>query len=69
MDASSKVGAIATQLQNLTADEKLVLPLRFAFDGSYNHTLQDIADGLQLNKDQVRKIEHGALEKLAEVAA
>jgi RNA polymerase primary sigma factor len=69
MDASSTIGDIAVQLQNLTPQEKLVLRLRFALDGSYNHTLQDIADGLSLSKEQVREIEHGALTKLAGAVA
>lgn len=53
MDASSKIGDLAVQLQNLAAEEKLVLRLRFALDESYNHTLQDIADGLKISKEQV----------------
>jgi RNA polymerase primary sigma factor len=69
MDASSAIGDIAVRLQNLTAQEKLVLRLRFALDGSYNHTLQDIADGLKISKDQVREIEQGALTKLARAVA
>ena len=69
MDASGKIGDIAVKLQNLAAEEKLVLRLRFALDGSYNHSLQDIADGLKISKEQVREIERGALAKLAGVGA
>ncbi len=69
MDAPREIGDIAVQLQNLSAQEKLVLRLRFALDGSYNHTLQDIADGLTISSDQVREIEQRALLKLAGSAA
>lgn len=31
---------------------------------SYNHTLLDIADGLEISPEQVREIERGALLKL-----
>lgn len=69
MDAPREIGDIAVQLQNLSAQEKLVLRLRFALDGSYNHTLQDIADGLTISSNQVREIEQRALLKLAGSAA
>jgi len=69
MDAPREIGDIAVQLQNLSAQEKLVLRLRFALDGSYNHTLQDIADGLTISSGQVREIEQRALLKLAGSAA
>lgn len=69
MDPSSKIGVIAVQLQNLTAQEKLILRLRFALDGSYNHSLQDIAHGLSISKEQVREIEREALTKLAGAGA
>ncbi len=69
MDAPREIGDIAVQLQNLSAQEKLVLRLRFALDGSYNHTLRDIADGLTISSDQVREIEQRALLKLAGSAA
>ena len=64
MDASHPIGNVAVQLQNITARETLILRLRFALDGSYNHSLQDIADGLRISKEQVREIEHGALARL-----
>src|SRR5690349_10996784 len=57
MDASNKIGEIAVQLQNLSPEEKPVLRLRFALDGSYNHALQDIADGLRVTKDEVRAMQ------------
>jgi len=69
MDAPREIGDIAVQLQNRSAQEKLVLRLRFALDGSYNHTLQDIADGLTIRSDQVREIEQRALLKLSGSAA
>ncbi len=64
MDARSDVSEIAERLQNLSAQEKLILRLRFALDGSYNHTLQEVADGVKIDRDQVREIEQGALVKL-----
>ncbi|MBV9281093.1 MAG: hypothetical protein JOZ41_13510 [Chloroflexi bacterium] len=69
MDARTDIGDIAERLQNLTPQEKLVLRLRFALDGTYNHTLQDVAAGLNLSPDQVREIELGALRKLTGAAA
>jgi len=64
MDARSDVRDIAERLQNLSEQEKLVLRLRFALDGSYNHTLQEVADGVKIDRDQVRVIEQRALLKL-----
>lgn len=69
MDAPNEISSLAVQLQNLSTREKLLLRLRFALDGSYNHALQDIADGLSITKDEVREIEREALAKLAGVAA
>lgn len=39
MDTRSEIGAMAERLQKLSTQEKLVLRLRFALDGSYNHSL------------------------------
>ena len=64
MDARSDVRDIAERLQNLSEQEKLVLRLRFALDGSYNHTHQEVADGVKIDRDQVRVIEQRALLKL-----
>lgn len=69
MDGANRIGEVAVQLQNLSPEEKVVLRLRFALDGSYNHSLQDIADDLRITKDEVRVIEQGALAKLAGIAA
>jgi DNA-directed RNA polymerase sigma subunit (sigma70/sigma32) len=69
MKTRSKIGTMAERLQMLSAEEKLVLRLRFALDGSYNHTLQDVANGLKTGPDQVREIEQGALLKLIGAAA
>lgn len=62
--ATPAIGALATRLQGLDAREKLILRLRFALDGSYNHTLTEIGAGLALSADEVRAIEQTALGKL-----
>ena len=59
-----EIVALASRLQGLDEREKLVLRLRFALDGSYNHTLAEIGSGLSLADEDVRAIEHGALGKL-----
>lgn len=59
-----EISALADRLQGLNEREKLVLRLRFALDGSYNHTLAEIGAGLDLAPKAVRAIEHGALGKL-----
>jgi RNA polymerase primary sigma factor len=64
MDAPSDVSDIAERLQSLSPQEKLVLRLRFALDGSYNHTLREVADGLHISSEGVREIERAALLKL-----
>jgi DNA-directed RNA polymerase sigma subunit (sigma70/sigma32) len=69
METRREVSAMAERLQSLSTEEKLVLRLRFALDGSYNHTLQDVANGLKIGPNQVREIEQGALLKLTGVAA
>ncbi len=68
METRREVEAMVERLQTLSAPEKLVLRLRFALDGSSNHTLQDVANGLKIGPDQVREIEQGALLKLTGVA-
>lgn len=62
--ATPAISVLASRLQGLNEREKLVLRLRFALDGSYNHTLSEIGAGLALGADDVRAIERGALGKL-----
>lgn len=57
-------GGISERLMQLTNRERLVLRLRFALDGSYYHSLNDIAQGLQVSIDDVREIETQALRKI-----
>lgn len=61
-------GGIPERLMQLTDNEKLVLRLRFALDGSYYHSLNDIAQGLRMSSDDVRAIEMQALQKIQGVA-
>jgi len=62
--ATPEIDTLARRLQGLDEREKLVLRLRFALDGSYNHTLTEIGAGLSLAAEDVRAIERGALGKL-----
>ncbi len=55
---------VAERLQGLALQEKRVLNLRFALDGTKNHTLTEVADLLHVTTDDVRAIESGALAKL-----
>ncbi len=57
-------GGIPERLMQLTDRERLVLRLRFALDGSYYHSLNDIAQGLKVSTDDVREIETQALRKI-----
>jgi len=59
-----QIAVLAERLQGLDEREKLVLRLRFALDGSYNHTLVEIGAGLDIAADEVRTIERRALGKL-----
>jgi len=55
---------MAERLVRLTSQERMVLRLRFALDGSYYHTLTDVANGLKITVDDVREIEAYALRTL-----
>lgn len=55
---------MAQRLMRLTSQERTVLRLRFALDGSYYHTLTDVANGLKMTADDVRAIEADALRML-----
>ena len=59
-----EIAALASRLQGLDAREKRILSLRFALDGSYNHTLAEIGAGLGLTAAEVREVERQALGKL-----
>ena len=59
-----QISALAERLQGLDEREKRILSLRFALDGSYNHTLAEIGAGLGLASEEVRAIERRALSKL-----
>ena len=67
--ARPEFGALPERLMQLTERERLVLRLRFALDGSYYHTLNEIADGLRISADDVRAIERDALGKIAGTSA
>lgn len=60
-EPSPVIQQVAERLQALTAREKRVLAMRFAFDGRGNRSLADIATVLHLTADEVRQIEHEAL--------
>ena len=62
--AVPEITALASRLQGLDACEKRILSLRFALDGSYNHTLAEIGARLGLTADEVREVERQALGKL-----
>ncbi|MCA1669162.1 MAG: hypothetical protein LC793_17560 [Thermomicrobia bacterium] len=55
---------MAQRLMRLTPQERTILRLRFALDGSYYHTLTDVANGLKMTADDVRAIEADALRML-----
>jgi len=59
---------MAERLMQLTPQERTVLRLRFALDGSYYHTLTDVANGLRMTVDDVREIEAAALRTLQGIA-
>jgi len=62
---SPAVQQIASRLQGLTHEEKRVLSLRFALDGTKNHTLDEVAVALNTQPAEVRRIEQDALLKLS----
>jgi DNA-directed RNA polymerase sigma subunit (sigma70/sigma32) len=69
INPSPAIQQIATRLQGLTQDEKRVLGLRFALDGTRNHTLDEVATVLNTGPAEVRRIEQLALGKLSDSVA
>jgi DNA-directed RNA polymerase sigma subunit (sigma70/sigma32) len=63
-EPSPAIQQIASRLQGLHPDEKRVLGLRFALDGTKNHTLDKVASSLASGPAEVRRIEQAALAKL-----
>lgn len=59
---------MAQRLMQLTLQERTILRLRFALDGSYYHSLAELAAGLKLTPDDIRQIESQALRKLQGIA-
>jgi len=48
----------------LTDKEKMILKLRFGFDGSDEYSLEQIGKMMQLTRERVRQIQARALTKL-----
>jgi DNA-directed RNA polymerase sigma subunit (sigma70/sigma32) len=63
-EPSPAIRQLASRLQGLRPDEKRVLGLRFALDGTKNHTLDEVAAALAIGPAEVRRIEQAALAKL-----
>jgi len=64
MDFPSEV--IVEQISKLSSSrERYVLELRLGINSERSHTLQEIADRLDITRERVRQIQHGALIKLA----
>ena len=59
-----EIAEMAERLLRLTEQERLILRLRFALDGSYYHTLTEVASGLRVHVDDIRRLETQALRKL-----
>jgi len=64
-EPSPAIQQFASLLQGLRPDEKRVLGLRFALDGTKNHTLDEVAAVLDTGPAEVRRIEQAALAKLS----
>jgi RNA polymerase primary sigma factor len=66
MDDPSK--EIVNQISKLSSSrEKYVMEMRLGINSDRTHTLQEIADKLELSRERVRQIQHRALLKLAKV--
>jgi len=63
-EPSPAIQQLASRLQGLHPDEKRVLRLRFALDGTKNHTLDEVASALAIGPAEVRRLEQAALAKL-----
>ena len=48
----------------MTENEAKVIKMRFGLDGFPEHTLQQVADKINLSKERVYKIEQTALKKM-----
>jgi DNA-binding CsgD family transcriptional regulator len=58
--------ATIEQISKLSSSrERYVLELRLGINSERSHTLQEIADKLELTRERVRQIQHSALTKLA----
>jgi RNA polymerase primary sigma factor len=59
--------ALAEALDNLPRIERRILELRFGLDGAGERRAQEVARGLGLTVERVRRIEDGALAKLRDL--
>ncbi|HWT01176.1 MAG TPA: sigma-70 family RNA polymerase sigma factor [Pyrinomonadaceae bacterium] len=57
-------GLLESAVSTLAPREQLIIKLRFGFDGSEGHTLEDISKRLGVSRERVRQIEAKALRKL-----
>ncbi len=65
MEPAPAIRQLAPRHQGLLPDEKRVLGLRFALDGTENHTLDKVAAALNTGPAEVRRIEQSARAKVS----
>lgn len=63
-EASEMKSVLKKLLGNLTPREQRVLQMRFGLDGDNEHTLDDVAQDLDVSRERIRQIEAKALRKL-----
>lgn len=64
VDRNRLVEQVAGMVEVLPAREKMVIKLRFGFDGETEHTLEEIGKKLRLQRERVRMIEAKAIRKM-----
>lgn len=64
LEKQSLISAVQAALQGLSARDRIVLTLRFGFDGEKAHTLEEAGARLLMTRERVRQVEQKALQRL-----
>jgi hypothetical protein len=65
--AAFQRGLLKTTLERLTAEELIIIRGRFGYDSEWPKSLGEIAKERNTSRGEIRKKEHGALEKMREI--
>ena len=65
--AAFQRGLLKTTLERLTTEELIIIRGRFGYDSEWPKSLGEIAKERNTSRGEIRKKEHGALEKMREI--